>query len=201
MSPSWWDLLAPVYDRQARLEIPALRAALRLAAVTDHDRVLDAGCGTGQWLRLCRSTSQPARLVGVDRSAAMLARARSTDAELIRADLGALPFEDAEFDVVCVAFVLHLFSEQELESVLPELRRVLSDGGRIVTVTPSASPGMWGRIRSTFAARLAATRWRSMGGLRPFDPRARLEVAGFHVDASVETSNGYRSLCVRGIAR
>lgn len=193
-------MLAPAYDLQARLEMPALRTAMCLAEVDDRDRVLDAGCGSGLWLHLCLATSQPARLVGVDRSPAMLARAGSTHAELICADLRALPFEDAEFDVVCVVFVLHLLSEQNLERALSELRRVLSDGGRIVAVTPWTSPGLRGRIRSTLAVRLAGTRWRSMGGLRPLDPRAQIACAGFHVEPTVEVSEGYRSLCVRGIA-
>lgn len=200
----FWDRVAPAYALQAPLELPALRTALRLAHVERGERVLDAGCGTGLWMQLCRADGAPGRLVGVDRSRAMLALAKAAldpaagaaPAELVRADLSRLPFEDGAFDVACAAYVLHLLRPAELEQALAELRRVLRDGGCIVTVTPYASGGI-GPAWNALADRLASTRWRSMGGLRPLDTRPALLAAGFRLDAAATVHRGYPSLCVR----
>ena len=78
-----WDEYAPFYDWEnartvARRDVPFWQ---RLAAAQDG-RVLELGCGTGRitlpvlkTLRL-RSGQAGAQVVGVDRSAPMLARAR-----------------------------------------------------------------------------------------------------------------------------
>lgn len=195
---SVWDRIAPLYDLQARLERPALQAALELAAVSADDRVLDAGCGTGQWLRLCAGAHRPRRLVGVDRSPAMLARAGGTGAELVAADLRRLPFDDSAFDVVCCAYVLHLLDAEDVELALVELCRVLAAGGRLVTVTPFAPPGPRGELQRRAASWLSGTRLHAMLGLRPFDPRSALEAVGFSVDDRAEiVTKGYTSLCTR----
>jgi len=50
---------------------------------------------------------------------------------------GALPFEDESFDVVCCAFGLMFFPDQQ--AALREMRRVLKGGGRLMVM-------VWGSI-------------------------------------------------------
>src|SRR5439155_14259825 len=60
-----------------------------------------------------------------------LARGRGVDARV--ADVQQLPFGDAEFDVAVAAWML--YHVPDLDRGLAELRRVLRDGGRLVSAT------------------------------------------------------------------
>lgn len=90
---------------------------------------LDAACGTGRFA--ARLSEQGHRVVGVDRSAAMLARARDRVPGLFaRADLDRLPVGDATVDVVvCALALVHV---PDLGPVLAEFARVLRPGGSVV---------------------------------------------------------------------
>lgn len=96
-------------------------------------RVLDAGCGPGDYLEeLLRRGAVP---VGVDISAEMLryARARVGDGvELHQLDLSRplVTFSNEEFDVVNAA--LSLDHVPDLESTFGEIRRILKIGGLFV---------------------------------------------------------------------
>jgi ubiquinone/menaquinone biosynthesis C-methylase UbiE len=94
-----------------RLELQArlanIEGHLRYLPVSPRDRVLDAGCGSGSMSRLIARTYPQADVVGVDLRERYLDFARSrASAEDIRnltfrsADVFALPFADASFDVV-----------------------------------------------------------------------------------------------------
>lgn len=136
-----WDSRAAVYDWQLWLERPALAAALDLASTRPEERLLDLGTGTGALLReLARREERPHEAVGVDASAAMLARAPTLPAgwSLREADVTALPFPDASFEVVTAVYLLHVLERETRRGALVEARRVLAAGGRLVTVTPTA---------------------------------------------------------------
>ena len=67
------------YDAELRAHNEHLRAAYE---ISPGDAVLDIGCGTGQTTRDAARTAAPGRVVGVDVSERMLARARQlTEAE------------------------------------------------------------------------------------------------------------------------
>ncbi|CAN5801036.1 hypothetical protein BH24ACT25_BH24ACT25_11420 [soil metagenome] len=195
-----WDRAARLYDLQLWLERRALDRAVALAAAGGDERLLDIATGTGGLLRrLAEEPVRPASAVGIDSSVAMLDRARPLPEgwELVEADARALPFEDASFDVVTAAYLLHTLDRPARSVVLAECRRVLRADGRLVTVTVS-------RPRSRVGARLAGPIiWlarRSSGtlaGLRPLDPRSEIEAAGFAVErAAAVAGAGYPSLCV-----
>lgn len=198
-----WDRLASVYDLQLWLERPALRSALELAAVEQHERLLDAATGTAALLReLARRPSRPARAVGVDASQRMLSRAGELPDgwELVRADLRALPFAEGSFDVATAAYILHVLDEPTRAKVLAELRRVLVPAGRLVTVTPAAPASRLGRLAGRPLAALIRLGPSVLRGLRPLDPRPELERAGFRTLETRHVGSGYRSVCVLGEA-
>ena len=89
-----YDAVAPGYDRRYRDGGPAdLAAFVRARCADARDRpVLEVGCGTGRWLAEAGATG--ARAVGLDPSAAMLARAReqAPAAALVRGRAESLPF-------------------------------------------------------------------------------------------------------------
>jgi len=140
-----FDAIAPGYDVTNRvislgLDVGWRRRTVRSLGLEPGAVVLDLACGTGD---LCRALSaQGLRPVGVDRSAGMLAAARSgrrrgvisrppgaPEAPLVRGDALVLPFRTGAFDGVVCGFALRNFAA--LGPVLAECARVLRPGGRL----------------------------------------------------------------------
>lgn len=169
-------------------------------AISPSDTLLDVGTGSGAVLREVECLGlRPARMIGIDESGPMLARAQAVlpaGTELRRADARALPLTDASVDVATCAYLLHLLTADARAAVVLELHRVLVPGGRLGTVT--VAPPKRGLTRLLSApSRTAAMRSSGLlAGLRPLDPRDDLEAAGFEVDAVHRTLTGYPSLCV-----
>lgn len=106
-----------------------LVAIERAAGSLDGLRVLDAGCGTGRFTAALEHRA--ARLAGVDLDPAMLtAAARRVRAPLLAADVGALPFRDAAFDVTIAVTVCEFTASPA--ALVAELARVTRPGGRVV---------------------------------------------------------------------
>ena len=99
--------------------------------------LLDAGCGTGGFLRFARGLGVFDRLCGIDVSpdAIELARGELPEAELHVGPLTAVPFPNASFDLVTLNDVLQHIDEGEVEPSLRELRRVLKPEGALLVRT------------------------------------------------------------------
>jgi ubiquinone/menaquinone biosynthesis C-methylase UbiE len=117
------------------------RTLLGEALNRNGQAVLDAGCGTGGFLRWLLGTGCFTRACGVDVSDAAieLARQRVPEAELAVAPLRALPFEDESFDLVVLNDVLQHVDEREVEASLGNLRRVLRADGTLFVRTNGAA--------------------------------------------------------------
>ena len=122
-------------ERQEEAEAQA-RAAARLADCPDGGDLLDVPCGFGRHsVPLGRAGY---RVVGVDRSEALLADARRRARgerwpKLVRADYRELPFADASFDAAVNLFSsLGYLGDEEDTRVLSEIGRVLRPGARLV---------------------------------------------------------------------
>lgn len=191
-----WDRAARGYARQERLERRAIAAALDLAAVAADELLLDVATGTGLVLReLARRAVRPARAIGIDRSPGMLACVGRLPEgwRVQQGDALALPLADDAADVAVAAYLLHLLAPRERSTVLAELRRVLRPGGRLVVVTMfTARP-----TGTALLAGLARAAPRTLGGLRPLDPRPGLAAAGWKVERAAALRGGYPSLVVR----
>ena len=116
------------------------RAAVALCQVQPADHVLDAACGTGD-LAEALSAAGAAEVVGVDFTSEMLTLAEHKAQRLRRAagiamprykqaDVMDLPFEDASFDIVSIAFGIRNVSDPA--KAVHEFRRVLRSNGRVV---------------------------------------------------------------------
>jgi ubiquinone/menaquinone biosynthesis C-methylase UbiE len=128
-----WDAYARFYDWENRRTLGLRDAAFwrRLARTADAP-VLELGCGTGRLsLPLARAG---VTLVGIDRSAAMLARARRRAPRrltLIRGDIRHLPFRDRRFAMVLAPYgvLQSLIRDADVTAALESVARVLKRGG------------------------------------------------------------------------
>ncbi len=130
-------------DRLARLPELAARWAYgtgdpgRHAELQPGETVLDLGCGAGPDLVLAaQDVGTGGRVVGVDLLPEMCGRARDNvaaagvQADVLLAEVEALPLRDASVDVVLSNGVVSLSARKA--RLLREARRVLRDHGRVV---------------------------------------------------------------------
>jgi SAM-dependent methyltransferase len=99
-------------------------------------KVLDFGCGEGQFLRLLNHWgARPDCLYGCDVNAQRIATAREMhpSCSWTVTDGGRLPYESGEFDLVCQSTVFTSILSSEVRSALAEeMRRVTRPGGAIL---------------------------------------------------------------------
>ena len=163
-----WDDYAPFYDWEnartlGRRDVPFWR---NLALRADGP-VLELGCGTGRVsLPLGRAG---VRLIGIDRSERMLARARartkrarlSHRISLIRGDIRGTPLATRSFSMVMAPYGIlqSLLRERDLTSTLNEVRRVLRPGGTFGIELVADLPA-WGEYKK----RVSLEGWRGRRG-------------------------------------
>jgi ubiquinone/menaquinone biosynthesis C-methylase UbiE len=110
-------------DTWARIEeqqLPTYEAVLGATGLLEA--VLDVGCGTGVFLRLC--ADRGASVSGIDATETLLARARTRvpEADLRHGDMQALPFGDDAFDLV-TGFTSFFYAD-DVVAALREAARV-----------------------------------------------------------------------------
>lgn len=133
-----WDDYADYYDWENAQTVGKRDIAFwkRMASSVDGP-ILELGCGTGRVaLPVAR---HGATVIGIDRSASMLARARmrvkrsrlAKRVKLIRGDIRHLPFPDRSFPLVMAPYGIlqSLLDEQLLSATLQQVRRVLTKEG------------------------------------------------------------------------
>lgn len=103
----------------------------------DAMRVVDLGCGTGEWTRELHDHLGANETLGVDSSAAMLAKAQAYASERVR-------FERAEvesfapgrtFDLVFSNAALHWVEDHE--GLFPRLAELVAEGGQLAVQMPA----------------------------------------------------------------
>lgn len=120
--------------------------AVRHAELTPRSVVLDVAAGTGDLTMAIARQGRPKSVMSTDFVAEMLDVARKkaqdyqgpTAVEFEVADAQALPFDDASFDVVTVAFGVRNMPDRAAN--FREAKRVLKPGGRYVVLEFSRPP-------------------------------------------------------------
>jgi ubiquinone/menaquinone biosynthesis C-methylase UbiE len=158
---------------------------------------LEVGCGTGHWLRVVHESGIDT--AGVDPSEQMLriAHTRLPGARLVRARAEALPCRTASLDRVFCVNALHHFSDRV--AFFREARRVLSDGGALLTIGLDPHTGLdrwW--IYDYFPTALIADRRRYLPAERI---RELMEAAGFSRCETTEVQHMPARMTVDAAAR
>lgn len=140
-------------------------------------RVLDAACGSGRYAAIVRERG--GKVIGLDFSAAMLARAEHAFAR-VQGDLCAIPLPNACMEVIVCGLALGDVSD--LAAVLHEFARVLCVGGVLVYSDLHATWHARGWKRTFRGAdnRPYAVRYRARDEA---EHRRALEAAGLRLEA------------------
>jgi len=111
-----------------------LRALVRALAPLATRRILDLGCGKGRFA--AHLEARGARVIGLDLSAAMLARAGAF--ARVCGSARRLPFGSGSFDAVIAIEVLEHLGPAGVNDALGEIARVLEPGGVFAIVDKNA---------------------------------------------------------------
>lgn len=134
-----WDEYAPFYDWENARTFGRRDVAFWRRLVTERGgHVLELGCGTGR-LTIPLARTGAAHIVGIDRSAPMLARGRGRlkrsrglgPVSVLRGDIRNLPFADASFGTVIAPYGMlqSLLRERDLSATVEAVWRVLGKQG------------------------------------------------------------------------
>lgn len=154
------------------LDASVAAAMVRLALDGRRGDLADLCCGSGAILAEAAAASGADRLVGIDwEEGALFAARRNLEgadprrlAQLVRADVGALPLPDRSLDAACAnppwghQFGRHSESDTLHARLLAESARVVRPGGRLVVLTHE--------IRRFEAALAEQGGWRESGRLQ-----------------------------------
>lgn len=109
------------------------RRCVRMSGAKAGDAVLDCATGTGDLAIAFRKAVEPGgRVVGTDFTPEMIELARTKDRriEFEVADVTALSFADAEFDIASISFGIRNVGDPERG--IAEMARVVRSGGRVM---------------------------------------------------------------------
>jgi len=134
---TYYQEIAPDYARLRRVHPEVLRGLIAGGSIDDHSRVLEIGCGTGNYICALRE-STGCHCWGVDPSQHMLAQAmgRSPSVQISRGRAENTGLPEASFDVAFSVDVVHHLTARG--RAFSEAARVLRPGGRLCIVTDSA---------------------------------------------------------------
>lgn len=117
-------------DLQHRQTLRVADAAMML--LPEQARILDIGCGTGQFAAITQTQRTHWHIYGADIAAGMCAAA-SKHCSAIQTDAEVLPFADASYDGVVSSLCLQWV--QQPARAFTEITRVLKPGGRAIITT------------------------------------------------------------------
>lgn len=127
----WWN--------RDQLELIATRRGLQ-----DVRSMLDVGAGIGHWTTLLASVLSPdASITGIDREPEWVQQATlraeslglAHRCQFQQGNAGALPFDDASFDLVtCQTVLIHMADPR---AVIREMLRVTRPGGHVIAAEPN----------------------------------------------------------------
>lgn len=129
-----YDGKATEYAEHRRANVDVLRRLLGNGAVERRSKVLEIGCGTGNYI-VAMHRSVKCSCYAVDRSRDMLSIAaqRSSLIHFVQATAESLPFESEGFDLAYFVDVLHHVAD--VSAAVHEAFRVVRPGGRVCTTT------------------------------------------------------------------
>jgi ubiquinone/menaquinone biosynthesis C-methylase UbiE len=184
----FWNSKAQSYDKVVSKFLPKFYETILVNLIQDvsqSKKVLDAAAGTG--ILSIEMSEHVSHITAIDIAPEMLNVAKEKSARMQKynidfevGDICNLKFDNKSFDTVVASNVLHLLFNPEI--ALQEIRRVLTDQGKIITATGCYGANLRTKILSRIFALLgqkARSRW-SQKSLKEF-----IEKNGFAITKEV----------------
>jgi SAM-dependent methyltransferase len=136
MSKVNYNEISQVYDDVRQADIELINSILQEIEIEKETRVLDIGCGTGNYTDLLQKVTQ-GEVYGVEPSKGMLGKAKAKQSKVVfkQGNAAELPFEDEFYDFVYMTDVIH--HVPDIGAMFAEVNRVLKEKGRVCIVTQS----------------------------------------------------------------
>jgi phosphatidylethanolamine/phosphatidyl-N-methylethanolamine N-methyltransferase len=164
----FWNSKAQSYDKVVSKFFPKIYEAIFANVIQDvgqSEKVLEVATGTG--ILSIKLSDHVSHITAIDIAPEMLNVAKEKSARMQKnnidfeiGDICNLKFDDKSFDTVVASNVLHLLFKPEL--ALQEIRRVLSDTGKIIAPTFCHGANLRSKILSRILALLGQktkSRW------------------------------------------
>lgn len=130
-----WDRAASSYDADRAHDLvyqACLATTCGLVERLRPIRLIDVGCGTGLTTIPLQRSGRTVVAVDYSRESLCLLRAKARAIPAVQADLRALPFLTASFDVVLCSNTLQHLAPAAHREAIGELRRLVAPGGHLV---------------------------------------------------------------------
>jgi ubiquinone/menaquinone biosynthesis C-methylase UbiE len=186
----FYDRVGSLQDSQAFYEDRATDVLLRHGGFGRAESVFEFGCGTGRFaLRLFAEILPPNacyRAVDISPRMVSLARARlapySPRAQVALTEGGPPVEEPSEsYDRFVSSYVFDLLSDEDIQGVLREARRMLHPGGLLCLAGLSTGVGPLSRSVARIWSWVQARRPSAVGGCRPIDLLAFLPASAWRI--------------------
>jgi ubiquinone/menaquinone biosynthesis C-methylase UbiE len=130
------------------------RAALAGPILESTASVIEAGVGTGYFLRRLITKAKNAKVINaVDLSPQMISAAKeyllkksllSSAVSFVRTDCRRLPYRDASFELYVSSYLFDLLNDEEIAATLAEMERILVPNGHAILITMTTElDDMW----------------------------------------------------------
>ena len=134
-----YDEISKIYDDVREGDLVLINHFLQELPPDDGLKILDIGCGTGNYTDLFQKATQTKhyQVYGIEPSEGMIGKARQKNSHIIfqQATAEDIPSEDHFFDFVFMTDVIHHIPD--IDKMFFEIHRILKPHGKVCIVTQS----------------------------------------------------------------
>ena len=125
-----FDKIASIYQWFFKLQIRSYQKTIQeydeYLNISQGDRVLDLGCGTGAFTYSLKENGY--KVIGIDASSSMINKSRQNKVNCIQSNIiEGLDFPDNSFDLVTAAYVVHGLDKRDRFKLYNEAKRLTKD--------------------------------------------------------------------------
>ena len=179
------------YDYWGKMtESKAIAEAISMSGISDNQKVLDVGVGTGQMFERILKENGNGFNFGIDLSKQMIIKVKKkfnslrANRLLIIGNAFNLPYKNQSFDFLFSSYVMDLLPENSFGKILNEFKRVLNANGTGILITMSMGKRWYNKLWYLIAKYFPAI----LTNCRPVDLSGYIVSSGFNVVRRVAIS-------------